>query len=164
MTREMLQVQDDTLRPGEPTPEEKLEQLERVLHSRVLQGSESLMALLRYLVREATANPDILIREATIAQEVFGYSSDFDSRTNSVVRVQTKRLRTKLQEYYESEGAPDRVLIDLPKGHYRVAFSYAPQKDVAPLARDAQAEAISAPGSSSHETASQHTHRKFDIW
>jgi hypothetical protein len=164
MTREMLQVQDNMLHPGEPTPEEKLEQLERVIHSRVLQGSESLMALLRFLVRETVADPDVQIKESTIACEVFGCGRDFDSRTNSVVRVQTKRLRTKLQEYYESEGASDRVFIELPRGHYKVAFSYIPQKDETSFAQDAQAEAGSPQGLSPTEIASQHQHRKADIW
>jgi len=151
------------LHPDEPTPEEKLEQLEKIIHSRVLQGSESLMALLRFLVRETVADPDIQIRESTIAQEVFGCGSDFDSRTNSVVRVQTKRLRTKLQEYYENEGVSDKVFIDLPKGHYKVAFSYIQQKDETSFAQDAQSENSSPPGSPSQETASQH-HPKADIW
>jgi hypothetical protein len=160
----MLQVQDNMLHPVEPTPEEKLEQLEKILHSRVLQGSESLVALLRYLVREEVAEPGIQIRESTIALEVFGCGSDFDSRTNSVVRVQTKRLRTKLQEYYETEGASDRVFIDLPKGHYKVAFSYIPQKDETAFAQDAQADAVSLPDSSSSEIASQSPPRKADVW
>src|SRR5215217_4025727 len=164
MTREMLQVQGNVLHSDEPTPEEKLEQLERVLHSRVLQGSESLMALLRYLVRETVADPDIQIKESTIAVEVFGCGSDFDSRTNSVVRVQTKRLRTKLQEYYENEGASDRVLIELPKGHYKVAFSFIPKKDESISTQEAQAESGSLTNSSSPEAVYQRSHRKDYVW
>jgi hypothetical protein len=121
------------------------------------------MSLLRFLVRETVADPDIQIRESTIALEVFGCKSDFDSRTNSVVRVQTKRLRTKLQEYYESEGVSDKVLIDLPKGHYKVAFSYVQQKDETSFIQDGQAETGSPPGSASPEIASQQ-HRKADVW
>jgi hypothetical protein len=164
MTTEMLQVQDNQLHPVGPTPEEKLEQLERILHSRVLQGSESLVALLRYLVREEVADPGVQIRESTIAQEVFGCGSHFDSRTNSVVRVQTKRLRTKLQEYYETEGVSDRVFIDLPKGHYKVAFSYAPQKDETSFTQDAQAEAGAPPDPALSDVASTPPARKADVW
>lgn len=164
MTREMLQVRNNIPHPDEPTDEEKLEQLDRLLHSRVLQGSESLVALLGYLVREAVADPGIQIKESTIALEVFGCGSHFDSRTNSVVRVQAKRLRAKLQEYYETEGRSDRVFIDLPKGHYKVAFSYAPQKDEATFAKNAQAETYSLPASSPPETASQLAYPKADIW
>src|SRR5262249_25512321 len=45
-----------------------------------------------------------------------------------VVRVQAGRLRTKLHEYYETEGKGDRVIIALPKGQYTPVFNYA-QKD-----------------------------------
>jgi hypothetical protein len=41
------------------------------------------------------------------------------------VRVQAGRLRTKLHEYYATEGKEDRILIDLPKGQYTPVFSYA---------------------------------------
>lgn len=116
------------LHPGEPSSDEKREQLERVLHSRVFHGSEILATLLQYLVSQSFEEPDIQPKEYTIALEVFNRGSEFDPRTNSIVRVHAKRLRTKLQEYYDTEGGSDPVFIDLPKGHYRVAFSYMPAK------------------------------------
>jgi hypothetical protein len=164
MTTEMLQIQDGMLHPVEPTPEEKLEQLEKILHSRVLHGSESLVALLRYLVRGEVCDPSVHIKESTIASEVFGCGSDFDSRTNSVVRVQTKRLRTKLQEYYETEGMSDRVFIDLPKGHYKVTFSYIPDKDETTFTREAQADAGPQASQPSQEAASQAPARAGGMW
>ena len=107
-----------------PAKEEKLEQLERLLGSRILQGSESLRAFLRFVVTKAVDNQDASLKEYTIATEVFGRSNNYDSRSDSVVRVQAGRLRTKLQEYYATEGKHDRILIDLPKGHYAPTFSY----------------------------------------
>ncbi len=107
-----------------PAREEKLEQLERLLGSRILQGSESLRAFLRFVVTKAIDNQDASLKEYTIATEVFGRSNNYDSRSDSVVRVQAGRLRSKLQEYYATEGKHDRVLIDLPKGHYAPSFSY----------------------------------------
>jgi hypothetical protein len=107
----------------ELTKEEKLEQLERVLHSRTLHGSESLKAFLRYVVLMTVENKEGSLKEYTIATEVFGRSSSYDSRSDSVVRVQAGRLRAKLQEYYSTEGKDDRIIIDLPKGHYTPAFS-----------------------------------------
>ena len=103
--------------------EEKLEQLERVLQSRTLQNSESLKAFLRFVVEKTVADRDVLLKEYTIATEVFGRNSDYDPRIDSVVRVQAGRLRTKLQEYYTTEGKGDPVIIDLPKGHYHPVFN-----------------------------------------
>src|ERR671914_3073178 len=102
--------------------EEKLEQLEKVLRSRTLQNSESLKAFLRFVVEKTIEDQGAQLKEYTIATEVFGRNSDYDPRIDSVVRVQAGRLRTKLQEYYTTEGKGDPVVIDLPKGHYHPVF------------------------------------------
>jgi hypothetical protein len=103
--------------------EQKIEQLERVLHSRTLQNSENLKAFLRFVVEKTLADENVQLKEYTIATEVFGRRSDYDPRIDSVVRVQAGRLRTKLQEYYNAEGKNDQIVIDLPKGHYHPVFS-----------------------------------------
>jgi len=111
--------------------EQKLEQLEKVLHSRTLQNSESLKAFLRFVVEKTLDDQGAQLKEYTIATEVFGRNSDYDPRIDSVVRVQAGRLRTKLQEYYTTEGRGDSVVIDLPKGHYYPVFT-CPRPDPAP--------------------------------
>jgi len=109
--------------------EEKLEQLERVLHGRALHGSDNLKAFLRFIVGRSIENQESQLKEYVIATEVFGRGSDFDSRVDSVVRVQAGRLRTKLHEYYETEGKDDRVIIVLPKGQYTPVFSCAQKSE-----------------------------------
>ena len=105
--------------------EQKLAQLERVLNSRALQNSESLKAFLRFVVEKTVEEGEVQLKEYVIATEVFGRNSDYDSRIDSVVRVQAGRLRAKLQEYYATEGKADRIVIDLPKGHYHPVFTHA---------------------------------------
>jgi hypothetical protein len=109
--------------------EEKLAQLERVLHCRALHGSDNLKAFLRFIVDKSIENQESQLKEYVIATEVFGRGSDFDSRVDSVVRVQAGRLRTKLHEYYETEGKDDQVIIALPKGQYTPVFSCAQKSD-----------------------------------
>src|SRR5215813_8338931 len=109
--------------------EEKLAQLERVLHGRALHGSDNLKAFLRFIVDKSIENQEGQLKEYVIATEVFGRGNDFDSRVDSVVRVQAGRLRTKLHEYYETEGKDDGAIILLPKGQYTPVFSYAQKKD-----------------------------------
>jgi hypothetical protein len=152
MTREVLEAREDATPPSDPTLEEKLEQLDRVLRSRVFQDSELLGTLLQYLVRQSTEDPETAVKEYTIALEVFGRDSEFDPRTNSIVRVQAKNLRAKLQAYYAAEGGSDPVLIEIPKGHYKAAFSYVrPKKGEspeppAPAPEAGEAPAPAAPG------------------
>src|SRR5215469_4388969 len=124
MTREMLHLPDNMLHAPQMSPDETFQQLDRITHSQTFQGSENLISLLQYLVRESVANPEAQPKEYAIATSVFGRNGDFDPRIDSVVRVQAKRLRGKLQEYYDAEGRSDRIFVDLPKGHYKVAFSY----------------------------------------
>jgi hypothetical protein len=124
-----------------PHQQEKLEQLDRLLQSRILHGSESLKAFLKFVVLKSVENQETQLKEYIIATEVFGRSTSYDSRNDSVVRVQAGRLRAKLQEYYATEGKHDRVLIDLPKGHYSPSFAYIEppkieQGNGAPLAAD----------------------------
>ena len=118
----------------DPTRDEKLAQLDRILQSQILQGSESLRAFLRFVVQKAIDQQEDQLKEYTIATEVFGRGDQYSPRTDSVVRVQASRLRSKLQEYYFTEGKADSVLIDLPKGHYTPAFAYAPPGNGAPAA------------------------------
>ena len=97
-------------------------EVEKITSSSVLQNSESLCRLLRYLARYTVENPGTHLKEYQIATEVFGRRSDFDPQGDSTVRVQVGRLRQKLQEYYHSEGAQDPVRIELPKGSYTLAL------------------------------------------
>ena len=104
--------------------EQCLAQIEKLVSSHVLHGSESLCKLLRYLAKHALEHPGTPIKEYQIATEVFGRSDDFDPQLDSMVRVQAGRLRGKLAEYYGANGAEDPVIVDLPKGTYVVAFHH----------------------------------------
>ena len=97
-------------------------EIEKLIASHALHGSESLCKLLRYLGKQALDHPGMPVKEYQIATEVFGRQADFDPQLDSMVRVQAGRLRTKLAEYYNTEGATDRVVVELPKGSYAVGF------------------------------------------
>jgi hypothetical protein len=100
----------------------QLGQIEKLLGSHSLHGSESLCKLLRYLAHHSLEHPGTSPKEYQIATEVFGRQQDFDPHVDSMVRVQAGRLRTKLAEYYASEGAGDQITVELPKGTYALTF------------------------------------------
>ncbi len=104
--------------------EHLLEQINRLVGSHALHGSESLCKLLRYLAKHAIDHPGTPIKEFQIATEVFGRSADFDPQLDSMVRVQAGRLRSKLTEYYSSDGLEDPIVVELPKGTYVLSFHY----------------------------------------
>src|SRR5205823_10085330 len=101
---------------------QNLAQIEKLLSSHTLHGSESLCKLLRYLANHSMDHPGLSPKEYQIATEVFGRQKDFDPHLDSMVRVQAGRLRTKLAEYYASEGPDDQIMVELPKGTYALAF------------------------------------------
>ncbi len=105
-----------------PTAEQRSQQLERILRSSTLRNSLTLQQLLQFLGARAIEGNSEGLKEYTIGVEAFGRKTDFDPKTDTIVRVQTHRLRQKLKEYYDEEGAHDPVLMDIPKGHYYPAF------------------------------------------
>jgi hypothetical protein len=109
---------------GSIEPQVCLAQVERLIHSPLLSGSEALCKLLQFLAQHALNSPDDHLKEYEIATQVFGRPADFDPQADAVVRVQMGRLRTKLAEYYESAGTGDPIRIVARKGGYSLSFRH----------------------------------------
>ena len=109
-------------------------QVERVLASRIFAASGRMSRFLRFAVEEALAGRSAELKEYTLAVEVFGKPADFDARIDPIVRVEARRLRSKLKAYYENQGRDDEVLIEFPVGGYvprfRARSSAAPATDM----------------------------------
>ena len=80
------------------------------------------MRLLRFLTDRTLAGREGELKEYTIALGVFDRSDAFDPRTDPIVRLEARRLRLKLAEYYQRDGVDDPVVIELPKGAYVPLF------------------------------------------
>jgi serine/threonine-protein kinase len=98
-------------------------QLERVLASRVFQQVDRLKRFLSFIVLETLAGRRHELKEYVVGVQVFGKEESFDPRTDPVVRVQARRLRARLAQYYQEEGPSDEIVIDLPKGGYTPLFT-----------------------------------------
>lgn len=97
-------------------------QVDRILRSDEFRGSEVLRRLLSYLADKAISGEADQLKEYVIAIEGLGKPSSYDPQHNSAVRIQVGRLRQKLAEYYRTEGKDDAVVIDLPKGRFRLIY------------------------------------------
>ena len=95
-------------------------QLERILASEVFSRSEHLRRFLSYIVEQSLAGQGHSLKESVLAHELYGKGTDFDGGTDPVVRVDARRLRDKLREFYE--GTSDPIVISLPKGSYVPVF------------------------------------------
>src|SRR5688500_8201958 len=95
-------------------------ELERILASEVFSRSQHLRRFLAFIVDQRLTGQGHSLKEAVLAHELDGKGTDFDGGTDPVVRVDARRLRDKLREYYE--GRSDPVVISLPKGSYVPVF------------------------------------------
>ena len=113
-------------------------QLERVLASTPFRNAERSAGLLRYLVERSLDGSGDRLKEYTVGVEALGRGTEFDPRTDPIVRAEASRLRGRLERYYADEGQSDAVVIVLPKGTYSPRF----QTRATPLAASAN-EALS---------------------
>ena len=96
-------------------------QLARILTSSLFVRSPQAARILSFLVDESfhsegeTANN---FKEYSIAIRVMGREASFDPNANNIVRVEIRRVRSKLAKYYDTEGASDPIIISIPKGTY----------------------------------------------
>src|SRR5215471_2623638 len=102
--------------------EDEKAELEAVLASSLFVRTPSLANLLSYLCRKYFQGDADLLKEYTIAVEAFGRAADFDKKEDSIVRVEIRRLREKLRQYYETEGADHSIRLTIPVGHYVPVF------------------------------------------
>lgn len=83
--------------------------LERVLASKIFEASPQMRKLLRYIVTQTLGGDLGALKEYPIGLEVFGRGRDYDPRLDPVVRVEARRLRAKLAEYYDTRAARTRL-------------------------------------------------------
>lgn len=93
------------------------------MRSRSFAGAECRKRLLEYLVIQTISGQGGNLKEFNIGVQLYGRDpATYDPRIDPAVRVDIGRLRTKLKEYYETEGCADTLRIMLPKGSYGVLF------------------------------------------
>ncbi len=97
-------------------------QIQRILQSKAFRTSEVHRNLLSYLAERSIAGAADSLKEYTVGLDVFAKPSSYDPRTESTVRMHVARLRQKLSEYYHTEGVDDPIIVDLPKGGFKVNF------------------------------------------
>src|SRR6185437_15239826 len=101
-------------------------QLVKILQSQAFKSAPVLSQMLRYVVDRTLDGRTADLKEYSLGVDVFGRGVSFDPRADTIVRVQARRLRSRLDEYYRTEGPRDSVLIEVPKGRYLVSFRALP--------------------------------------
>jgi serine/threonine-protein kinase len=107
---------------SEISPAAVREQLARIVASDAFADSPRMARFLRFTVEEALRGNASQLKETVIGTQVFDRASGYDPRLDPIVRVEARRLRAKLQAYYENSGQQDPVILEFPKGRYAPVF------------------------------------------
>jgi hypothetical protein len=114
-------------KPSEFSPAEAeavRNQLQEILNSSVFSGSRRSQEMLRYVVERAAQGNVDLLKERLIGIAVFRRATDYDTASDSTVRVAANEIRKRLAQYYMSDGTDAEVRIELPSGGYTPRFEF----------------------------------------
>lgn len=93
-------------------------ELDRILSSPTFVRSKRLGRFLRFTVEQCLEGRQGALKEYLVGVEVFNKLETFDPRIDSIVRVEARRLRSKLEKYYQTDGREDPIVIQFRKGSY----------------------------------------------
>src|ERR1043166_9162404 len=93
------------------------QELDVILASGIFNRAPNLAHLLTYVCRQYFQGTGEQIKEYNIAVEALGRPADFDQKRDSIVRVEAHRLRKRLREYYDADGADHAIRIESRPGY-----------------------------------------------
>src|SRR5438270_1527076 len=98
------------------------QQLSRILSSVLFTKSPQLSRFLRFCIDCVLLGRQDELKEQVLGVEVFRRSASFDPRVDPIVRVEARRLRSKLEDYYAGDGRFDPLVIYFQRGDYVPRF------------------------------------------
>ena len=116
-------------------------QLNKMVASHIFARSKQLCRFLRFVVEETLHGNAETLKESRIGTTVFRRGELFNPGIDPIVRVQARRLRSKVEQYYETEGQQDPLVIRFRAGSYSPFFesrgigrAESPRKSLLPTA------------------------------
>jgi TolB-like protein len=109
-------------------------ELARIVGSPVFVQSERLGHFLRFTVETTLEDRAETLKEYVIGTHVYGRKSSYQPTEDSIVRSEARRLRRKLQEFYDTIGKNDLILIRYRPGSYVPAFQMRDKRSTSPMA------------------------------
>ncbi len=107
---------------GLPAIEERQALIERVASSEQFSRSTRLRDFLLYVGKQSLKEGFPEIHESEIGARVFGRPASYDRSADNIVRVNATELRKRIESYFETTGANEPVVFEIPRGGYRLVF------------------------------------------
>jgi len=139
-----MSVAISTLR--KQSPEEAAEiraELAAILSSSSFSSSKRCQDFLEFVVQHALAADYESLSERFLGVELFGRAVDYETATDSIVRVRANDVRRRLAQYYAGQRSATAVRIDLVAGGYIPEFHWGSRESHTLLGEEA---AHPAPG------------------
>jgi hypothetical protein len=146
MPASTIAIEDDAV-----LARERMALLHRVAGCALFRRSQRLRDFLLYVGREAVERGRSELHEQEIGEAVFGRARDYDTSVDNIVRVTATELRKRLELYFNSEGADETLVAEIPRGTYLPTFRRRVHQS---LATDSQEAAPEMP--SRHAVAEAH--------
>lgn len=116
-----------------PSEDDIRESVRSVLASQVFANSPRLKEFLTYVVEEFLAGRGANLSAKSIGYHLYGRDAQDETNSANFVRVEARRLRRFLSDYYETDGQSDNLRIHIDKGGYVPRFErLAIQNDAVP--------------------------------
>jgi tetratricopeptide (TPR) repeat protein len=113
---------NDSSTDSEPSDGEVRDTLTAVVSSEAFSTSPRLQEFLRYVVEETLSGRGGRIKSKTVAVDVYHRQLGAGGDAQNLVRVEARRLRRLLSDYYETQGNSDPLQIKIPTGGYTPSF------------------------------------------
>jgi tetratricopeptide (TPR) repeat protein len=126
-----LEEGESTVPDDAPSAAQIRAALDELLGWQGISRSPQLAELLKYVVERTLAGDEGAIKAYSIAVDVFGRPQSFDPQADPIVRVQARRLRTLLEQFYDTGSSVAEVQIHLPLGRYVPEFTVGPKSQTA---------------------------------
>jgi TolB-like protein/tetratricopeptide (TPR) repeat protein len=124
-----MSTADPSWQPGILTPSQiglVRRHLEQIVGSHAFSGSKRTQDFLRLIVEHALAGEVDSLKERMIGAEMFGRPINYDTGSDSVVRVKATEVRKRLAQYYLETDEKTNVRIELHSGSYMPRFAFGP--------------------------------------
>ena len=106
------------LTPSDP----RWELTQRVAQSSYFRKGPKLRAFLLHVCENALLGRTENLTAQLIGSKVFGRSPQYDLGEDTIVRVEARELRKRLEAYFAAEGRDEPIVIEIPKGSYAPVF------------------------------------------
>jgi hypothetical protein len=108
----------------QPSVEERRALIERVAASEQISRSARLRDFLLYVGLRSLKADCAEIHEQEIGARVFGRPASYDRSQDNIVRVNATELRKRIDTYFSSAGADEKLIFQIPPGGYKPVFRW----------------------------------------